>query len=242
MKKLFTLLLVLVSWYCHAQRITTLVLQDANGWRDTVYFGQHPGATPGIDAALGEVEMSNIPMLGTEMRFVSRAPLSCFIDSMLFYRNHSYESKKDLRGTLVGGPIWMYGSQNFGLTNSEMADNTFHLKVKCTALPCTLTALNQGPFVNQLTDFLVVYSVAGSTWETNCSSLRSVVSNNFLDYSFMPGRLDIIRSHLPNVDTLFYYYFYYVKGPTSLPRSLSLLNLKVSNQTLEAGNTNPLCG
>lgn len=187
-------LFLLISLPTQAQRIATLVLQDARGWRDTVYFGQENGATPGIDPALGEVEISSIPMLGTEMRFVSRAPRSCFYDSMLTYRQHNYETKKDVRGVLNGSRYWRYAQINFGLTTQEMEEHMFHLKIKCSALPCTLNAVAGSPFSsrgNNINNTIV----AGSQWESSCRSLGNFSWNSVIDYSFFPGFILEISSH-----------------------------------------------
>ena len=228
--------LCLLSISGFAQRITTLVLTDAQGLRDTVYFGQQNGATAGIDPSLGEIDISSVPMGLSEMRFASRAPLSCFFNAMATYRNHTYESKSDYRGQLNGANLDWF-APNYGLSPAQMEENTFHLKVKCTALPCTLSSVTAGPFPLPFAYSILISANGISSWETDCIPRGSGTTNSILSPTEFPGLVDVISSSTIVRDSTIFYTFFLNNPTTSLPRSLSSLNLKVTNQTLEAYNT-----
>lgn len=225
-------LLLLVGNTLYAQRITTLVLEDAAGLRDTVYFGQQNGATPGIDPALGEVDISSVPMGLSELRFASKAPISCFWLNNVAYQNHTYETKEDYRGLLMGGRI-DFTQPNYGQSLIDMEENMFHLKVKCTALPCTLRSISPGPWPT-VTSIFRANTYSTLTWNTDCSRGGTSGVNGILSRVVFPGFLAVVRSNPNNPvqDTTFYLSLYLDPGTTFLPRSLSSLNLRLINNEL----------
>lgn len=238
MKPLLLLTLFIFSLGVHAQRITTLVLEDAAGLRDTVYFGQQNGATPGIDPALGEIDISSVPMGLSEMRFVSRAPQSCFFNVATVFRTFTYESKADFRGSVPGAYLDWF-APNYGLTPAQMEENTFNIKIRCSSLPCTLSAITQAPFLMQAPYYSLFFNGNGErAWETDCNGNGAAVNNGgVLSSSAFPGLIEEIRQ-LPGrpQDTTFYMTLFVYNSITSLPRSLRELNLRVHNQELVAGN------
>lgn len=214
---------------------TALVLEDATGITDTVHFGYVRGATTGLDPAGGEVDLTGIPMGLTEMRFVSTAPRSCFLDSMFSYRTHNYETKRDFRDVIgrggrpiVGYPY--YGNNGNGLV---LEDNVYSLKVKCSTPPCTIKTLTSITFQNMF-DGILVKSRDSLSWVTNCiTSEPDLLDNTFIG---MPAQYSFktIGSTSSSRDTVVYLDIFAYFTYTNLPRTLRQLNLLAINNTLEA--------
>lgn len=172
----------------------------------------------------------------SELRFASKAPISCFWRNNVAYQNHTFESKADFRGQLLGGRFDL-SLPNFGQTPAEMEENMFHLKVKCTALPCTLISLNVGPFPTPTSIFRTI-TYGNLSWQTDCSSGGTTGIPSIISSGRFPGVVTTFlgNPNNPVQDTTFYLSLYLDPGTTFLPRSLNSLNLRLINNELVASD------
>lgn len=72
MKVIQIFILFLTCYNVVAQTAQVTIKDLVTGERDSVYFGYHPMATIGIDSALGEHDLSNIPLKNLDFRIIQR--------------------------------------------------------------------------------------------------------------------------------------------------------------------------
>ena len=124
------LLFLLPAGFCYAQQDfeVTFYAVDALGNRDSVVIGKAPGATVGLDAALGEVDLSQVGHGALSLRSIQRDSLD-YLCLTAFFNNPIYfpanlDLKRDMRPVQYG----QYGTSK----------NSFQLLVKAQHYPVTV--------------------------------------------------------------------------------------------------------
>lgn len=110
-KLLILLLMVFVGYNSNSQPFySTIVAVDAKGRTDSVSFGEVPGSTLGVDAALGEIDIFGVPYDSLDLRIIQR-------NTMCVGLNYpsNIDLKKDYRPAI--GATWVeYSNFSFSIS------------------------------------------------------------------------------------------------------------------------------
>jgi hypothetical protein len=227
MKTILVLALLFVSLVSNAQKFFVLNIVDRLGFRDSVIIGTDPTATRGIDFHLVELDIRGSSPRGTDIRSVMLTNM-CRSDSANYWQNtRIYESKIDLRDSMIGLPVTFNGNPDQYDIN-EFSKHSFYVRIQCGAQPCMVFFSRQWPFVRRWADrFTVGVYNEDANGNMNCLN----IGNGGYGYS-SPDT--IYNDSLP---PFYINYIYYNPLTNSIPKSLAAAGLSIKEGYMVNENT-----
>jgi hypothetical protein len=221
MKTFILIALLGISLVCKAQKMMIINIVDSIGYRDSVIIGTDVAASRGIDFHLGELDISGTSPTGTDIRSVMQ-PSMCIIDSLAWFQNHIYETKVDLRDSMVGiygtSPIPFF--QNRRIPLNDMSKNSFYIRFQCGVPPCRVYYNQKWPFDFIMADrFWVAYYPADANGYLQCNSSSSSVITN-------ASPITIVNNYR-NRNPIYINYIYFNPTSNSIPKSLAAAGLQI---------------